>query len=143
VRVPENVKSAYVAALKYRRVAFGTCSMAGVPNTVPIGVGRFLDDETLIVVDNYFLKTRKNIEENPHATVSFWVSEEKDGRAITKEGYQMKGKVTIQKNGQLYDQMKSEMKAIRADFPVKALVLMKVEEIYDVRAGPGAGRRLA
>jgi predicted pyridoxine 5'-phosphate oxidase superfamily flavin-nucleotide-binding protein len=109
---------------------------------VPIGVGRFLDDETLILVDNYFLKTRKNIEENPHVTVSFWVSEEKDGRVITKEGYQMKGRITIQMSGQLYDEVKSEMKAIRADFPVKAIVLMKVEEIYDVRAGPDAGRRL-
>ncbi|MCQ5377647.1 MAG: pyridoxamine 5'-phosphate oxidase family protein [Candidatus Methanomethylicia archaeon] len=143
MKVPEAVKSAYMAALKYRRVAFATCSKDGVPNTVPLGVGRFLDDETLIVIDNYFMKTRKNIEENPRAAVSFWVSEEKEGKVITKEGYQMKGTVTVQESGPLYDQMKAEIKAIRADFPVKAIVLMKVEEIYDVKAGPDAGKRIA
>ncbi len=142
MKIPENVKSAYKAALKYRRVSLGTCSGAGVPNTVPLGVGRFVDDETLAVVDNYLLKTRKNLEENPHAAISFWVSEEKDGKVITNEGYQMKGTVTIQESGPLFDQIKAETKAIRADFPVKAIVLIKVQEIYDVKAGAGAGKRI-
>lgn len=142
MKVPENIRSAYMAALKYRRVSFGTCSKAGVPNTVPIGVGRFADDETLVVVDNYLLKTRKNLEENPNAAVSFWVSEEKDGKVITKEGYQMKGRATIQEVGPLFEQIKAETKAIRADFPVKGIVLVRVEEIYDVRAGADAGKRI-
>ncbi len=143
MKIPENIKSAYMAALKYRRVSLGTCSKAGVPNTVPLGVGRFVDDETLVVVDNYLLKTRKNLKENPMAAVSFWVSEEKDGKVITKEGYQMKGAATIQASGPLFDQMKAETKAIRADFPVKAIVLIKVQEIYDVKAGADAGKRIA
>jgi predicted pyridoxine 5'-phosphate oxidase superfamily flavin-nucleotide-binding protein len=142
MKIPDNVKSAYKSALKYRRVSLGTCSRAGIPNTVPIGVGKFVDDETLAVVDNYFLKTRKNLEENPHAAVSFWVSEEKDGKLITKEGYQMKGTVTIQESGPLFEQIKAETKAIRADFPVKAIVLIKVQEIYDVKAGADAGKRV-
>ncbi len=142
MKIPENVKTAYMAALKYRRVSFGTCSKAGVPNTVPIGVGRFVDEETLAVVDNYLNKSRKNLEENPRAAVSFWVSEEKDGKVVTKEGYQMKGTTTIHESGPLFEQIKAETRAIRTDFPVRAIVLMKIQEIYDVKAGADAGKRI-
>lgn len=143
MKVPENVKEAFAKALKYRRAVLGTASKGGIPNAVPIGVGRFLDDETLVLVDNYFLKTRKNLEENPFAAVTYWVTEEKDGKMVTNEGYQLKGKVEIQEKGELYEKIKAETKAIRADFPVKAIALLKVEEIYDVKAGPTAGKRIA
>lgn len=142
MKVPENIRAAFAKALKYRRAVVGTASKGGIPNAVPIGVGRFVDDETLCLVDNYFLKTRKNLEENPHAAVTFWVSEEKEGKIVTNEGYQLKGKVEIQASGELYEKIKAETKAIRADFPVKAIALLKVEEIYDVRAGPTAGKRI-
>jgi len=74
--------------------------------------------------------------------VTFWVSEEKEGKIVTNEGYQLKGRVEIQTSGDLYEKIKAETKAIRADFPVKAIALLKVDEIYDVKAGPTAGRRI-
>ncbi|MBC7121048.1 MAG: pyridoxamine 5'-phosphate oxidase family protein [Candidatus Methanosuratus sp.] len=142
MKVPENIREAYSKALKYRRAVVGTASRDGVPNAVPIGVGRFVDEERLALVDNYFQKTRKNLEENPYAAVTFWVSEEKEGKIVTNEGYQLKGRVEIQETGELYERIKAETKAIRADFPVKAIVLLRVEEIYDVKAGPTAGKRI-
>lgn len=141
MKVPENIRDAFAKALKYRRAVVGTASKGGVPNAVPIGVGRFVDEETLCLVDNYFLKTRKNLE-NPYAAVTFWVSEEKEGKLVTNEGYQLKGKVEIQTSGDLYEKIKAETKAIRADFPVKAIALLRVDEIYDVKAGPTAGKRI-
>ncbi|MDI9644890.1 MAG: pyridoxamine 5'-phosphate oxidase family protein [Candidatus Verstraetearchaeota archaeon] len=143
MRVPENIRAAYEKALKQRRVVIATASKDGTPNVVPLGVGRFLDEGTLVVIDNYFLKTRKNLEENGRVAISFWVIEEKDGKPVTVEGYQLKGNARIQSSGDLYEKVKAETKAIRADFPVKAIVLVEVEEIYDVKAGPNAGKRLA
>ena len=43
MKIPENVKSAFHSALKSRRVALGTASKSGIPNAVPIGLGKFLE----------------------------------------------------------------------------------------------------
>ncbi len=143
MKIPENVKSAFHSALKSRRVALGTASKAGIPNTVPIGLGKFLDDETMVLVDNYFLKTRRNLEENPVLALSFWVTEERDGKAITNEGYQLKGTAHFEDSGPIYERMRADTKAIKAEFPVKAVLVFKVTDIFDVKAGPNAGKRIA
>jgi len=142
MKIPDNVKAALNGALKSRRIVVGTASKAGVPNAVPMGNVRFLDDETIILVDNYFLKTRKNLEENPQVTVSFWDMEEKEGKLVTKEGYQIKGKAKIETSGPLYEKIKADVKAMNPNLPAKAIVLVKVEEIYDVKSGPNAGKRI-
>ncbi|HPC27514.1 MAG TPA: pyridoxamine 5'-phosphate oxidase family protein [Candidatus Methanomethylicus sp.] len=143
MKIPENVKSAFHSALKSRRVALGTASKSGIPNAVPIGLGKFLDDETMVLVDNYFLKTRMNLEENPVLALSFWVTEERDGKAITSEGYQLKGTAHFEDSGPTFERMRTDVKAIRADFPVRAVVIFKVTDIFDVKAGPNAGKRIA
>jgi predicted pyridoxine 5'-phosphate oxidase superfamily flavin-nucleotide-binding protein len=142
MKIPDNVKAALNGALKSRRIVTGTASKAGVPNAVPMANIRFLDDDTIIVVDNYFLKTRKNLEENPQLTLSFWDMEEKEGKLVTKEGYQIKGKVKIETSGQLYEKIKAEIKAMNPNLSAKAIILVKVEEIYDIKPGPNAGKRI-
>jgi len=142
MKIPDNVKATLNGALKSRRFVVGTASKAGVPNAVPMGSVRYLDDETIILVDNFFLKTRKNLEENPQVTVSFWDMEEKEGKLVTKEGYQIKGKARIEPSGPLYEKIKADVKAANPNLPAKAIVLVKVEEIYDVKSGPNAGKRI-
>ncbi|MGZ7119177.1 MAG: pyridoxamine 5'-phosphate oxidase family protein, partial [Methanobacterium sp.] len=46
-------------------IFFATATEDGVPNVVPIGFARPLDEKTIMIVDNYMNKTRKNLEENP------------------------------------------------------------------------------
>jgi hypothetical protein len=46
-------------------VFVATSSSVGVPNVVPIGFARPLDDETILIADNFMDKMRKNLEENP------------------------------------------------------------------------------
>jgi predicted pyridoxine 5'-phosphate oxidase superfamily flavin-nucleotide-binding protein len=142
MKIPENVKDCLNKSLKARRLVVSTASKAGVPNAVPIGIMKFHDDETLIVVDNYFLKTRENINRNPWVAITCWDMEEKDGKLITKDGFQLKGKVKIEDNGPLYEKIRAEVKAINANLPAKAIVLVKVEEIYDVKSGPNAGKKV-
>ncbi|MGA2573407.1 MAG: pyridoxamine 5'-phosphate oxidase family protein [Candidatus Methanomethylicaceae archaeon] len=142
MKIPENVKDCLNKSLKERRLVLGTTSKAGVPNAVPIGILKFHDDETLIVIDNYFLKTRENLNKNPLATITCWNMEEKDGKLIPKDGFQLKGKAKIEDSGPLYDKIKAEVKASNANLPAKAIVLVKVEEIYDVKSGPNAGKKV-
>jgi hypothetical protein len=142
MKIPENVKECLNKSLKGRRLVLGTASKSGIPNTVPIGIMKFHDDETLIIVDNYFLKTRENLNKNPWAAITCWDMEEKDGKLTTKDGFQLKGKVKIEDNGPLYEKVRAEVKAMNANLPAKAIALVKVEEIYEVKSGPNAGKKL-
>ena len=143
MKIPDNVKDSLNQSLKTRRVVVGTASKAGIPNAVPIGILKFLDDETLIVVDNYFLKTRENLDQNPRVTITCWNMEEKDGKLITKDGFQLKGKVKLEEKGALYEKIKADVKAINPNLPAKAIALVKVEEIYDIKSGPNAGKKIS
>jgi len=142
VKIPENVKESLNRSLKARRVILATASKSGEPNAVPIGIMRFIDDETLLIVDNYFLKTRANLDSNPHAALTFWDMEEKDGKLVTTMACQLKGSVKMESSGPLFEKVRAEVKAIRSEFPAKAIALLKVEEIYDARAGATAGKKL-
>ncbi|MGZ7117659.1 MAG: pyridoxamine 5'-phosphate oxidase family protein, partial [Methanobacterium sp.] len=50
-------------------IFLATATKDGVPNVVPIGFARPLDEKTIMIVDNYMNKTRKNLEENPKASL--------------------------------------------------------------------------
>ena len=144
MKIPENIKATMNAALAHRRIALATASKECLPNVVPIGSCYAIGDDILVLVDNYFLKTRKNMEANPWVSISFWDTDESSGKPITTAGFQMKGKaISIETSGQLYEETKAKIKAIRADSPVKAIMRVKIEEIFDVKAGPNAGKKVA
>ena len=51
---------------KMRIFPFATASKNGEPNVIPIGFCKLQEDrETIWIADNYFYKTRHNLEENP------------------------------------------------------------------------------
>jgi hypothetical protein len=142
MKIPENVKESLNASLKQRRLVLATCSKSGVPNTVPIGIMKFKDDDTVILCDNYFLKTKENLGSNPRVAVTGWNMEEKDGKLAVKDGFQIKGKVKVEDKGVFYEHTKAELKAINPNWPVKAILLLNVEDIYDVKGGPNAGKKI-
>src|SRR6056297_2741542 len=67
-----------------------TATPDGTPNAVPVGAKKILDDETILISDQFFNKTLANMKSNSKVAVSFW----KD-----REGYQLKGTVTIETSG--------------------------------------------
>jgi len=68
-------------------VVLATATKEGKPNAVPISFAKVLPDDEILLMDNFMLKTRQNIAENPIASVSLWA----DG----KGGYQFKGEAKI------------------------------------------------
>ena len=141
--IPETVKDCLNRSAKGRRLVLGTASKDGTPNAVPVGIVRFADDETVVLVDNYFLKTRANLAQNPTIALTCWDLEEKDGKMVTRDGYQLKGRVRVESEGPLYEKIKAEVKGLNPNFPAKAIVVMKVEEIFDVKSGPKAGQKIS
>lgn len=75
---------------KLEVVVLGTSTPNGIPNTVPIGAKKIIDDETVLISDQFLNKTLANINSNPKVSVTYWEG---------NEGYQLKGTVSIETAG--------------------------------------------
>ena len=119
-KIPENVRQAVEAAGPY---PIATASPEGKPNLVYVSFLRILDDETIQVADNFFFKTRQNLDANPALTVT----------ALHPDGggcFQIKGPVEILTEGAVYDDCVSWVHGRSAKLPAKAAVNLHVDEIY-------------
>jgi predicted pyridoxine 5'-phosphate oxidase superfamily flavin-nucleotide-binding protein len=121
-----------------RTAVLSTATADGAPNAVPVGAKKILDNETILISDQYLNKTLSNMQSNPRVAVTFW-----EGH----EGYQLKGRVAIETSGRRYEDTAawiSEMSA-KTGHPLKSkgAVILTIEEIYGVSPGPGAGKRLS
>jgi hypothetical protein len=123
---------------KVRPVVLSTASIDGIPNAVPVGAKKIIDDETILISDQFLNKTLANMKANPKVAVTYW-----EGR----EGYQLKGTVTIETTGKRFEETAQwiEEMSNKAGFPLKskAAIILKIEEIYAIAPGPGAGKKLA
>ena len=123
---------------KVETVSLGTSTPDGTPNTVPIGAKKIIDDETVLISDQFLNKTLANIKSNPKASVTYWEG---------TEGYQLKGSVTVETSGERYEETARWIEELgnRVGFPLKSkgVLIFKIEEIYGVSPGPGAGKQLA
>lgn len=115
-----------------------TATEDGTPNAVPVGAKKIIDSETILISDQFLNKTLANMKSNPKVAVTFW-----EGH----EGYQLKGTVSIETSGQRFEETAQWIEDLgnKAGFPLKSkgAVIMKIEEIFGVAPGPGAGKKLA
>jgi len=121
-------------ALEKDLVFLATATPDGVPNVVPIGFARPIDENTILIADNYMNKTRQNLEKNP------WIS------LVTKDAtkcpFQFKGRIEIFESGNYFDIVTEWGENAMTKLTPKAAILMKVEEIYSVMPGPDAGKKI-
>ena len=119
-------------------MALATSTVDGDVNVVPIGAIKLLDDETVLISDQYFDKTLTNMRSNPRVAVTYWADH---------EGYQLKGRVTIETSGRRFEETVAWMKdfgeKIGVPLKSKGAVIMTIEDIFDITPGPGAGKKLA
>jgi len=123
---------------KVENVILATTTRDGVPNAVPMGAKKIIDDETILLSDQFLNKTLNNMKENPQVAVTFWSG---------FEGYQLKGTITIETSGERFDETADWIdkmgKAMNFPLKSKGAVIMKISEIYGVSPGPGAGKKIA
>ncbi len=119
-------------------VAFATASADGTPNVVPVGAKKIIDDETILISDQFFGKTLSNIKVNPKVALTYW-----EGH----EGYQLKGSVTVETSGRLFEDTAKWVEELSRKkgtvLKPKGIVILKIEDIYNVAPGPDAGKKLA
>lgn len=123
---------------KVPTVVLCTTNGANEPNAIPVGTKKIIDPETILFSDQFFNKTIENLKVNKRVAVTFWEG---------AEGYQLKGTVTIETTTDRYLETAKWVEELSAKigFPMKSkgAVIVKIDEIYGVSPGPGAGRKLA
>jgi uncharacterized protein len=121
-------------AIEKDLVFLATASREGIPNVVPIGFARPIDNGSILIADNYMNKTRKNIEENPNVSIVT-----KDAQ---KNPYQFKGTAEIFDSGRIFDEVVEWAQNVMTKLNPKAAIVVKVTEIYSVQPGPEAGKKI-
>lgn len=116
-------------------VAFGTADKKGNPNVVPILWKTILDNERILLLDNFMKKTKENLQENKKVCISFWNTE-------PEEAYKIKGTAKYHNKSPIYEKGKRFMQAKRPGQAPKGVVEVKIKEIYTIKSGPDAGIRL-
>ena len=123
---------------KQQIIVLATASKNGIPNVVPIGSKKIIDDGTILISDQYFDKTLENMKNNPQAAITIWEK---------FEGYQIKGTVTIETSGQRFEEtakwVEEQGKALNLPLKSKGAVILKITEIYSVSPGLDAGLKIA
>ena len=122
-------------AAKSKTFIMATASKEGKPNGVPIGFTRIISDDEVMLVDNYMHKSRQNIAENPVVAVTFWSPED-------RYGYQFKGKARVETSGKLFDEATRWCHERGPEYSARAVVVVKVNEIYYIGAGKDSSKRL-
>lgn len=100
-------------------VVFSTVDAAGAPNSIYATCVGIYEDNKVIVANNYFDKTMKNIKAGGKASVLFITDE--------KKSYQIKGTLEYFTTGPVFDFMKSWNPK---EHPGHGAAAIKIESIY-------------
>ena len=110
-----------------------TATSDGIPNAVPIGAKKIIDNETILISDQFFNKTLANMKANPKVSVTFW-----EGH----DGYQIKGSVIIETTGSRFEETAKWIEemgnTIGVPLKSKGAVILTIDEIYNLTPGPDA-----
>jgi uncharacterized protein len=98
---------------------FATVDKEGSPNVVYVGCFKLINNSRIVIANNKFHKTQKNIHNGSYGSFLF----------ITKDGksYQVKGKVKNHTEGKIYEGMKGWLDP---KYPGHSAVVLDIEEIY-------------
>ncbi|MDI9624445.1 MAG: pyridoxamine 5'-phosphate oxidase family protein [Methanothermobacter sp.] len=121
-------------AIEKNLVFVATASSDGTPNVVPIGFTRPIDDKRILIVDVFMKKTLSNLEENPKMSIIVQNAKE--------HPYQFKGVAQIFKSGKFFEEAVEWAQNVMSEVEPKSAILMTIEEIYSVKPGPDAGKRI-
>jgi len=97
-----------------------TSNQEQIPNVVYITYLKVIDDQTVLIADNYLNKTRDNILSN--GKIAFVVRDDEKG------SFQIKGTAERQTEGEMFDEVQ---KWVPDKLPRVAAVIMHIEEIYN------------
>ena len=115
--LPEEVSKAWEN--RKGPIILTTVCKEGTPNSIYATCVSKYSEDTLVVANNYFSKTLKNIEAGSSGSILFITPENKS--------YQVKGRIEYHTDGPLFEDMK---KWNPEKHPGHAATALKVESVY-------------
>jgi uncharacterized protein len=112
-----------------------TASKEGKPNAVPIGLGKIISDDEIMLVNTLMRKSLLNIAENPRAAITFWSMD-------VHYGYQFKGKAREETSGKNFDGAVEWFKTRFPHSQARSVIIVKVEEVYYIGRGKDSSKNL-
>ena len=103
VKMPPEIKD---IVAKQKPLPIATADKSGKPNVVFVTMWKILDDETLVLSDNYFNKTAKNLVVNPWVAIVCWDQEK-------RRSYQLKCQVISIEQGHFKGIIRSTVDVIQ------------------------------
>ncbi len=111
-----------------------TVSKEGIPNNAPKRSTRVFNDETLVFSEGTGGTTYKNILDGSKIAVAV-VDRDK------LEGYRFLGTPEVFTEGEIYN--KSAELSLKSGMPKpKAVIMIHIDEIYSLKPGPMAGKKI-
>lgn len=102
-----------------KAIVLTTVSDEGVPNSIYATCNALFNDDSILVANNFFDKTLKNIESTGKASILFITKDDKS--------YQVKGSVKHMRSGAEFDDMKSWNPE---KLPGHGVAVIDIEEVY-------------
>lgn len=96
-----------------------TVDRKGLPNSIYVSCVNLFGDDRVVIANNYFNKTLRNIQDGSRGSLLFLTSERKS--------FQVKGRIEYYESGEIYEDMK---KWNPTKHPGHAAAAIKVEEVY-------------
>ena len=100
-------------------IIFATVDEKGMPNIIYATCVSRYDDSTIVIADNYFNKTTKNIQAGSKGSVLFMT--------VDKKAFQIKGEIGYHESGAIFDDMKVWNEK---QHPGHAAAALEVREVY-------------
>ena len=116
-KLPDKVSNAWFT--RKGPVIFTTVDEDGMPNAIYATCVNKWGEDKIVIADNYFDKTRKNILDGSKGSILFMTEANK--------AYQLKGTIEYHKEGEIFQSMK---KWNPVKHPGHAAAALVVEEVY-------------
>lgn len=104
-------------------ICVATASLEGTPNLIYVTYVKALDKQTLILADNKFDKTRKNLDSNPQISVTVLDPD-------THKSYQIKCATECVTQGKRFDDIVNWVHVNHPQLNPKAGFYLTVKEVY-------------
>lgn len=122
-----------------RIVYLATVDESGVPNVIPIGGKKMIEESKILIVDVRLNRTKRNILKNPHVALIV-----EDLTRRPPRSYQVKGTALYFEDGMFYEEAKmlsdlawsAGKRSGRVRYPVRGAVVVTIDAVYcNMRGG--------
>ena len=134
-RIPQELHDLLAGG---HNVWVATVGVDGMPNVSIKGSGALLDDEHLYFADMFSHKTRENLEHDARVAVGIHDPER-------NVAMQVKGHADLIDHGEVFERVNESLREMRAAGhlpPIKYVVRITVDSVWDMGPGPHAGEEM-